>query len=528
MPSYKQMAEAGRIKPNEEQSSIIDAVGTGKNVVVIAGAGTGKTSTAEMTARAYPKLNILYLAFNKAAQLDAADRMPSNVKCQTSHGLAYGPVGRTYASRLNEGRMPSWKLAQAMGYRSLACGQERVVPAKVAAHVRRTVDRFCHSADFELTERHVPWMSSWDEKTNAELRSAITPLAQAAWMDVCQQGGRFPFSFDSYLKIYQLGEPNLGMYDLIMLDEAQDTNPCVADIVLRQKERCQLEMIGDPNQAIYEWRGAQDAMEGFDVEHRLMLTGSYRFGPAVAEEANGWLEMLGTDLRLRGYDKLKSTVQDEILTNPTAVLCRTNAGAILEAMQALAANRRVAIVGGAGPLALLARAAANLLAGTTTDHPELIAFANWGEVQRYVKEEKEDAGALGPLVRLIDSQGTEAILQMCNQLVDETKGRPDLVVSTAHKAKGREWETVQVSSDFVAPKPDEEPRQDEMRLAYVTVTRGKLVLSRGSLAWPRDRGESGRATAREGLGLDPYAGEMEPSAAERLGITDEEMREAGF
>jgi superfamily I DNA/RNA helicase len=117
---------------------------------------------------------------------------------------------------------------------------------------------------------------------------------------------------------------------------------------------------------------------------------------------------------------------------------------------------------------------------------------------------------------------------MCNKLVDEIKGNPDLVVSTAHKAKGREWNTVQVSSDFQPPKPDEEPRQDEMRLAYVTVTRGKLVLSRGSLAWPRDRGESGRVTARKGLGLDPYAGEMEPSAAERLGITEEEMREAGI
>jgi hypothetical protein len=237
MPSYKQMAEAGRIKPNEEQSSIIDAVGTGKNVVVIAGAGTGKTSTAEMTARRYPKMKILYLAFNKAAQLDAQARMPSNVTCKTSHGLAYGPVGRTYAARLNDGRVPSWKLAQMMGYRSLSVGQDRVVPAKVAAHVRRTVDRFCHSADFELSESHVPWVHEWDEAANNELRRQVAPLAQAAWLDVCQQGGRFPFTFDSYLKIYQLGEPNLGIYNLIMLDEAQDTNPCVADIVLRQRVR---------------------------------------------------------------------------------------------------------------------------------------------------------------------------------------------------------------------------------------------------------------------------------------------------
>lgn len=487
---------ATKIRPNDEQREIMDAVADGKNTIVVAGAGTGKTSTMELVARALPKARILYLAFNKAAQLDAADRMPRNVTCKTSHGLAYGPVGRTYASRLNQGRVPSWKLAQMMSYHTISLSaSERMPAAKVASMVRRTVDRFCHSADGQIEAFHVPYLTARTDEENAALRAAVVPLAVEAWDEVLNNNGRFPFTFDSYLKIYQLGEPKLA-YDLICLDEAQDTNPCVADIVLRQD--FQKVLVGDPNQAIYEWRGAIDAMRKFDYDAKLMLTGSYRFGPAVADEANVWLEALEADLRLRGYKKLESVVQDDAVEQPDAILCRGNAGAIVEAMTALEQGHKVAIVGGGGPIAALARAAQQLMAGAATDHPDLIAFKNWAEVRQYVKEEREDAGSLAPLVRLVDNQGVEAILQMCNALVDENR-KPDIVISTAHKAKGREWGRVQISHDFLPPKRDEELRPDEGRLAYVTVTRAKHLLGRGSLRWVTAQD---RAWAREAMAVD--------------------------
>lgn len=515
MPSKQGMKarEQRTLRPNDEQREIMNAVSDGNDTIAIAGAGTGKTSTMELIARAIPKTRILYLAFNKAAQLDAADRMPSNVTCKTSHALAYGPVGRTYASRLNQGRVPSWKLAQQMGYNSVNLSQsERMPAAKVASMVRRTVDRFCHSADPQIEPYHVPWLSALGDDENTALRQIVRPLAAEAWDDVLQSNGKFPFTFDSYLKIYQLGEPRLP-YDLIVLDEAQDTNPCVADIVLRQKGKSQLVMVGDPQQAIYEWRGAVDAMQKFAYDKLLMLTGSYRFGQAVADEANLWLEALGSDLRLKGYKKLTSVVQDEAVENPSAILCRGNAGAIVEAMTALDQGKSVAIVGGGGPIAALARAAAQLMSGAVTDHPDLIAFKNWAEVRQYVKEEREDAGSLAPLVRLVDNQGVEAILAMCNALVDEQRGKPEIVVSTAHKAKGREWDRVQISGDFMPPKRDEELRPDEGRLAYVTVTRAKQVLGRGSLRWMTDQD---RATAREMMDVDRIvadnAGELTYSA----------------
>lgn len=51
-----------------------------------------------------------------------------------------------------------------------------------------------------------------------------------------------------YLKLFQLSGKLLGRtYDVIMLDEAQDSNPCIADIVLREAG-CGRILVGDSHQ----------------------------------------------------------------------------------------------------------------------------------------------------------------------------------------------------------------------------------------------------------------------------------------
>jgi superfamily I DNA/RNA helicase len=42
---------------------------------------------------------------------------------------------------------------------------------------------------------------------------------------------------------------------------------------------------------------------------------------------------------------------------------------------------------------------------------------------------------------------------------------------------------VRVGGDFKEPKPDTDPEEEELMLAYVTVTRAKLRLDVGSLCW---------------------------------------------
>ena len=74
--------------------------------------------------------------------------------------------------------------------------------------------------------------------------------------------------------------------------------------------------------------------------------------------------------------------------------------------------------------------------------------------------------------------------------MNEYEKRPaDVVVSTAHRSKGLEWNHVSIGEDFLAPEPNlktgelELPSAEELRLSYVATSRAKKSLSLGSLEW---------------------------------------------
>ncbi len=75
------------MEPTEEQFRIVASQARG--LVVEAGAGAAKTTTLGLYAGARPRTRILYLAFNKSIQLEAAARMPANVTCRTTHSIAW-------------------------------------------------------------------------------------------------------------------------------------------------------------------------------------------------------------------------------------------------------------------------------------------------------------------------------------------------------------------------------------------------------------------------------------------------------
>jgi len=221
-------------------------------------------------------------------------------------------------------------------------------------------------------------------------------------------------------------------------------------------------------------------MSNFKAPHHLILSQSFRFGPAVAEQANKWLDLLEAPLRLSGFDQINSTV--EPLSDPDAILCRTNATVIEYAMNFQEDGKKVAIVGGAQEIKAFAFGALDLMKGQTTSHPDLSAFANWGEVTEYAAS--DEGKDLKVMVNLINVYGVGTVLDVCNNSVDEASA--DLIVSTAHKAKGREWNKVRIGHDFKAPEKGGMPSRPDMMLIYVAVTRAKQVLDRTSLLWIED------------------------------------------
>ncbi|MET9920482.1 UvrD-helicase domain-containing protein [Streptomyces sp. NPDC006435] len=475
--------------PTDEQTHAADRFHSGHHMALQAGAGTGKTSTLALLAHGTRRCG-RYLAYNRSIAREAATRFPSTVTCRTAHALAYAALGHRYSRRLGAPRRPAWRTGQDLGItRPVHIAGHTLTPTTLSNAVLRTVTRFCYSADAVLTPRHVPLLRGIDgPEQHQELASCVVPYAEKAWADLQHpDDGAVRFDPDHFLKIWSLTNPKIHA-DFLLLDEAQDTNPVVEQIFNSQREHAQLVMVGDSAQAIYHWRGAKDVLTGFDGTH-LPLSQSFRFGPALAAEANRWLAIAESPLRLSG-SSTKTTRLCPVAA-PNAVLCRTNVGAMQHVMTLLSAGIRVALVGGGESLRSLALAARQLQEGRSTSHPELVLFPTWGAVQDYAAYDPSGRD-LQPLVDLVDTHGTPAILDAVDRLSHELHA--EVTVSTAHKAKGREWAGVKIADDFTPPKDGDEQddtgrplpgrvEQDEARLAYVAVTRASHQLDLGGLSW---------------------------------------------
>jgi superfamily I DNA/RNA helicase len=465
----------------QEQQDIVTLAKTGADLAVIAGAGTGKTSTLLAIANALPGKG-LYIAFNKAIQVEASEKFAgTTVECRTAHSLAFPILFKhNLKHRLNAPR-PKFAVAQATigipsnGFYGLTAGQ-------VLSLVNKTVLRYCRTADRDLTSEHVPFIQGFDSDTFRDLKGVITPLARKAWNDIQDAKGVLKFEHDHYLKLWALSNPDLSRkFDYILYDEAQDADGCIAGVVLPQ--RCQKILVGDSAQAIYAFRGTVDVLGA--IATKLPLSQSFRFGSAIAAEARKFLSALGSDLDLKGFDKITDTVGSLDLANADAVLCRTNAEVVKQAFEALEAGLKVYIEGDALTQTIrFAEGLAELDSKGTTSHPDLIAFHSVGEFLRFL-EDNDDAGDLRTRHSLVERFGIDGLIDIASRVLKASKDA-DVTISTAHKAKGLEWDAVKIGPDFKAPEEGREPSAEVLRLAYVAVTRAKTALDIGSLAFIND------------------------------------------
>lgn len=469
--------------PTAEQDAIRAAFATGEDVAVTALAGSGKTSTMQFLAEDRPNQRMTYCAFNKSIATEAQRRFPPWVTCRTVHSLAFQAIGRDYRDRLNGPRVLTWRVADILRLPEVwDFGTVTLRSKQLARLVLDGVSRFCLSADEEPGLRHVPGVPGMEApEARRALGELLLPYLQRAWVDLTQKQGDLYFSHSVYLKLWAHRDPKLPG-EVVLFDEVQDADRVIAFIVAQQRSH-QKVYVGDQFQTIYQWKGTADLLSDLDLApHTLTLCKSFRFGPAIAEEANRILTLLGTDLRVVGHEPVAS--QLATLERPAAVLTRTNAEAVARLMEAQVAGQRAGLVGGTQQVEALAVAAGRLKEGERTDHPELLAFDNWAQVREHASD---DAPDLKVLVALVDAYGADALLAAVRAAVPEEQAQ--LRISTAHKSKGREFDTVKLASDFPTPISADpvtgapQFRAEEARLAYVAVTRARRALDSSSLAW---------------------------------------------
>ncbi len=432
----------------------------GQSVRVIALAGTGKTTTLSLAARALPPRPLLYVAFNKSVAEAAKRRFPHWVQPRTAHSLAYAAVGRRYGPRLQASPFALRRVWPRWVDRRLAeVGVDR---ATGVALVVETLGAFCHSADEELSPRHVsPLAFAQAPEDQRRLGvAAVTDVARFFWRQMMDPQSDCPVTHDVYLKSWQLQHPQLP-YAAILLDEAQDADPVILDIVRRQPG--QLVVVGDPHQAIYGWRGAHNALARWEGL-TLPLTTSWRFGPQVAEAGNAVLERLGSPHRVVGAGPAGSP------QGPRAFLARTTMGLLTETLAALQGHEKVSVLGGSEPLAALLEGAHALQQGQPVRHPDLALFPTWSDL---VVASQTPAGTeYRPLVSFV-LQNARTLPSIVRTLRHDTvePAQATLTLATAHKAKGQEWTTVDCGTDFAWPRFKED--REEAHLIYVALTRAQ-------------------------------------------------------
>lgn len=478
--------------PNIQQQACIDAVQSSDFLKIDAVAGSGKTSTLVMISEVV-KTPSLYCAFNKVTALEAEAKFGKHVVCQTTHSLAYAKFGARLRNKLIRPQGAYINVAYTGGeigrYFKMFSGP--LTKPQLGLFVKKTVERYEQSSDLTIDRKHVVTHDITDAVTKAmsaaKLSNMTKPLiastinlvlntAKALWAARINPASVVMASHDTYLKLFQLSKPKLG-FDVVYLDEAADTTPCVLDIVMSQCETSKVILVGDDRQSIYQWRGAVNAMTTIGGL-TLPLSQSFRYGPAIAEVA---MAVLAGTTKVVGHANIASVAGVNVIdiTKPYTRLFRTNAALLTEAVYALTKNEKISIeIDTKDFIKLLSSAMAlfadNMLA---VKHERIIPFANWTDL---VEEGKYD-NELARVAKLVKENKAQTIIKVLSNY--RPIANPHVIMTTAHKSKGREWYQVKLENDF----PSHFKMRDnnlvwegipvaEQNLLYVAATRASHFL----------------------------------------------------
>lgn len=426
--------------PTEEQQAILDRAPT-KTIKVVAGAGCGKTSTLEAYGRRWAGKG-LYLAFNSAIAKEAARRLPSNVEARTAHSFAYG---RLDVGAYNDRLVKRLTLEHLNRFPTDIRGVDGVPFQRVKPLVLRTIELFLASEGTKILRAHC---DIEDKKQNL----AIRKMAGAVTKKLLRfAGGDLPFTHDIYLKRFEM-KGRIEGYDYLLLDEAQDLNPVLISIA--RKAEIPIVVVGDPYQSIYRFRGAVDAMDQFPVDE-FPLTQSWRFGSEIASLANKILAYSSTQprYRLRGNPAMETSISryvGKVSAQPgTAILARTNAR-LFESLASI--DRPFHLVGGLYELHRQLQSAQALKFGrpAAISDPSIARFAHWRALEAAADQGDADMRRVRDILDK-HGGGLNTLLERLTQFHCDDESTAQIVVSTAHKAKGREWDSVVVLDDFDLP-----------------------------------------------------------------------------
>ena len=469
--------------PTEEQLGIMTQNNSvGKKVRVIAGAGTGKTSTLVLLAEELVKRkeNDLYLVFNKKAQLDAEKRFQNSkgtIHCHTLHSAALQNIIadsnfdgfdnivddstlRKQISKKLSSTIEDWLRTKSPFARySSDHGTEknrkklRLDIETVSFWIYKTLDRWMRSSNAESALSDI-FTTYYPAKCNHKKYFGFSNFgkfyienAVQIWEQIWT--GQYAVTHDAFMKYAQLGNCNLQKYTTILLDESQDTTACQLDLFVKQQADKNIYVVGDAMQTIYSFRGAKSK---FVVElpntNDHTLTKSFRFGSSIAKIANRFLWIkeyspqahLFNPYRLTGvgvHEGVIARIEDS-LEFPYTLIARTNHQLISSSLELLASNENILIAIN-GDIAKFQTSIKkvldlyNLYLGDIPERDEYKKYETWDEfVDEVQKLERTDEILLISLIEIYKERLPNTMKRFKEMVLDKKVNHhdADVILST--------------------------------------------------------------------------------------------------
>lgn len=453
----------------QEQIDIVNVeLKNGETFLIQAYAGAAKTTTLVEYAKARPNVKFMYLAFNKSVADEAVAKFPSNVTCKTTHSLAFGKVGWKYKNKIENLR--SYHLLQS---------DIEINDKAESNYLIECIRRWCYSIDEKISQKHLVK----NETVKITKKDALAKLKKI-WKEMCREKDGLPMTHDGYLKLYQLTKPVIKC-DILLVDEAQDTNLVTLDIFLNHKGRKIL--VGDTNQAIYSWRGAYNAIDQCNPDHEQFLTTSFRFGKNIAAIANILLFNFNyIEKPLIGFQEIDKVVRNNDFLDQYTIISRTNGMLFERTLDAVEDDHKIHFLGnGSGYNAFLdtIKDVYYLFASQRDKIKDsyIASFSNYYDFKDVVCDKVSPDLELQSRVRIVEKYRHE-IFDILKKIQEKVVPRESarVIFSTAHKAKGAEFDNVILTNDYFPlvseGKLKQNVNKEEVNLLYVAATRAKKVL----------------------------------------------------
>jgi DNA helicase-2/ATP-dependent DNA helicase PcrA len=476
---------------SEQQEAIFNWFQSGAgNLVVVARAGTGKTTTVLEGANRAPEKAILFCAFNKKIADELAKKLSNrNAEAKTLHALGFSCL-RARSKSLRVDAQRGYKIARDV------CGDK--CPDDIVALVAKLASRAKGMAPFaakhgDLTDIAYAHDCVPDEEWEDDGYDLayVEGHALKALEVATERDGTVDFDDMVYLPVRcRLVR---ACYDLVIVDEAQDMNAAQLVLALGAcRKTGRIAVIGDDRQAIYGFRGADSgSIDRLKTELQattLKLTTTYRCPKTVVAEAAKLVPDYEAALSAPDgvITSLGQTKLPETALEGDFILSRTNAPLVSCCLKCLRLGKRAKIEGkdiGAGLLSLVKKLATGPNRESISNLLEKLT--QWAEREVARARKSADHNAETRIAAIEDraetiralAEGLANISELktrLDELFEDSNGNaPRIVCSTIHKAKGLEAGRVFILTDTFRK---DATSIEEANIRYVAITRAQREL----------------------------------------------------